>query len=91
MRLSYAVRLSMMKESWLAPALVLGLVFLDQLGLGCSGPCWLTYRGPHETPRIITPTVAPEHFCDHEVIVKALRCVFVECGFIVMAYPSFVA
>jgi len=23
-----------------------GLIFLDQLGLGRSGSCWLTYRGP---------------------------------------------
>ena len=28
-------------------------------------------------PGIITPTVAPERFCDVEVIMKALRCVFV--------------
>ena len=36
-------------------------------------------------------TVAPEYFYDHEVIVKALRCVCVARGFVVMAYSSFVA
>ena len=30
----------------------------------------------------MTPTVAPEHFYDHEVIVKALCCVDIECGFV---------
>jgi hypothetical protein len=43
-----------------------------------------------ETPRVITPTVAPERFYDHEVIMKALRCMCVELGFIVVADSSFV-
>jgi hypothetical protein len=42
----YLVRLSLMKRSWPALALALGLVFLDQLGLGRSGSCWLIYCGP---------------------------------------------
>ena len=41
--------------------------------------------------RVITLIVAPERFCDHEVIVKALRCMCVELEFIVMAYLSFIA
>jgi len=45
-RLLCIVRLSQMKGSWPAPALALGLVFLDQLGLGRSGSCRLMYRGP---------------------------------------------
>ena len=45
-RLLYVVRLSLMKGSWPALALVLGLVFLDQLGLSSLGFRWLTYRGP---------------------------------------------
>jgi hypothetical protein len=44
-------------------SLVLGLVFLDQLGLGRSGPYWLMYHGPLglltnrclETPRDHNP------------------------------------
>jgi hypothetical protein len=38
-RLSCAVRLSLLKGLWPTPALALGLVFLDQLGLGHSGLC----------------------------------------------------
>jgi hypothetical protein len=38
----------------------------------------------------MTPTVALEHFYDHEVIVKALRCMCVVRGFVVMAYLSFI-
>jgi hypothetical protein len=33
--------------------------------------------------RVVTPIVAPEHFCDHEVIVKVLVCTYVvarTCG-----------
>jgi hypothetical protein len=41
----YLVRLSLMKRSWLALALTLGLVFLDQLGLGRSDPCWPMCHG----------------------------------------------
>jgi hypothetical protein len=37
--------LSLMKGSWLTLTLALGLVFLDQLGLGSSGSSWLMYRG----------------------------------------------
>ena len=44
-RLSCIVWLSLMKGSWPAPALALGLVFFDQLGLGRSGSCWLMYHG----------------------------------------------
>jgi hypothetical protein len=40
------VWLSLMKGSWPILALALGLVFLDQLGLGRSGSCWLIYCGP---------------------------------------------
>jgi hypothetical protein len=72
--------LSQMKGSWPTPALALGLVFLDQLGLDRSGTCWLMYHGSHvlltnrclETPQDYIPSVAPECFCDHEVIVTAL-------------------
>jgi hypothetical protein len=39
----------------------------------------------------VTPTVAREHFYDHEMIIKALRCTCVVRGFVVMAYLSFVA
>jgi hypothetical protein len=39
----------------------------------------------------MTPTVAPKHFYDHEVIMKALRCVCVVCEVVVVAYSSFVA
>ena len=39
----------------------------------------------------MTPIVALEHFYDHEVIVKALRCVCVVRGFIVVASSSFIA
>ena len=42
-------------------------------------------------PGVITLTVAPEHFYDLEVIVKTLRCVCVERGFVVIAYSSFTA
>ena len=45
MCLSYAMQLSLMKGSWPAPALALGLVFFDQLGLGRLGSCWLMYHG----------------------------------------------
>jgi hypothetical protein len=38
----------------------------------------------------MTLTVALEHFYDYEVIVKALRCMCVVCGFVVMAYSSFI-
>jgi hypothetical protein len=38
-RLSCAVWLSLLKGLWPTPALALGLVFLDQLGLGRSGLC----------------------------------------------------
>jgi hypothetical protein len=41
-------------------------------------------------PRVITPIVAPKCFCDHEVVMKTLRCVCVECGFVVVACLSFV-
>jgi hypothetical protein len=41
-------------------------------------------------PGVITPIVAPKRFYDHEVIVKALRCVCIAHGFIVMAYSSLV-
>ena len=36
--LLHVVWLSFMVGSWPTPTLVLGLVFLDQLGLSCSGP-----------------------------------------------------
>ena len=39
------VRLSLVKGSWPTLALALGLVFLDQLGLGHLGSCWLMYCG----------------------------------------------
>ena len=37
--LSCVVQLNLLKGSWPASALALGLVFLDQLGLGRSGLC----------------------------------------------------
>ena len=40
------VRLSLMKRLRPILTLALGLVFLDQVGLGHSGPCWLMYHGP---------------------------------------------
>jgi hypothetical protein len=39
----------------------------------------------------MTLAVAPEHFYDHEVIVKALRYVCIVRGSIVVTYSSFVA
>jgi hypothetical protein len=59
--------LSQMKGSWPTPALVLGLVFLDQLGLGRSDICWLMYHGSLvlltnrclETPRDYVPVSSP--------------------------------
>jgi hypothetical protein len=38
-----------------------------------------------ETPWGYNPNISPKRFCDHEVIVKALKCVYVKCGFIVVA------
>jgi hypothetical protein len=38
-RLSCTVRLSLLNGLWPTPALALGLVFLDQLGLGRLGLC----------------------------------------------------
>ena len=63
MRLSYVVRLSLMKGSWPALALALDLVFLNQLGVGRSGSNWPMYREPLglltnrylETPRGYNP------------------------------------
>ena len=49
------------------------------------GPLSLLTNRCLETPGMITPTVAPESFCYHEVVGKALRCVYVECRFVVMA------
>jgi len=68
-----------MKGLLLTMALVLGLVFLDQLGLGRSGFCWLMYRGPlgllthhcFETPGIITPTLWLKGFLSCSVITKS--------------------
>jgi hypothetical protein len=68
-----------MKGSWPILALALGLVFLDQLGLGRLGSYWLTYHGPLglltnrclETPRGYNLDIVPEHFYDHKVIMKA--------------------
>jgi hypothetical protein len=57
----------------------------------CRGLLGLLVNRCLETPRGYNPTVAPERFCDHEVIVKALRCVFDECGFVVVTSSSFVA
>jgi hypothetical protein len=63
--------LSLMKGSWPSPALALGLVFLDQLGLGRSDSCWLMYYGPPsllanhclETPGDHNPdTITPGSF-----------------------------
>ena len=34
-------------------------------------------------PRVITPTVALERFYDHEVIMKVLCGMHIECGFII--------
>ena len=63
-------------------------VFLGGIRLGGSATwalvvwslfccCVVSYVARHlvdalRYPGVITPTVAPEHFCDHEVIVKAL-------------------
>ena len=38
----------------------------------------------------MTLIVAPEHFYDHKVIMKVLRCACIRCGFVVVAYLSFV-
>jgi hypothetical protein len=67
MSLLRIVWLILMKGSWSTPALVLGLVFLDQLVLGHLGPCWLMYHGPlglltnHclKTPRDHNPDSSP--------------------------------
>ena len=48
-----------------------------KLGFGIAGrPAYLLVNVLRH-PGIITPTVAPEQFCDLKVIMKVLRCVFV--------------